>query len=193
MPNKCSAPGCRSNYAGEPYTPVFKLPSGPPELVNLWLRALCREDVRDLKHVFVCSKHFLDEEIQTNFSLLQPDGSYLEVPAKPKLHKEAVPRFLPGCPFHLSSSSDTKHLRFDRSLREQQSIDTAIDENLIQYNQDKELFQFNTLRDLVSKTKHLDMPNHWITWSSDDSSFNLIKPFITNNCLISIRCSLTIT
>ena len=193
MPNKCSAPGCRSNYAGEPYTPVFKLPSGPPELVNLWLRALCREDVRDLKHVFVCSKHFLDEEIQTNYSLLQPDGSYLEVPAKPKLHKEAVPRFLPGCPFHLSSSSDTKHLRFDRSLREQQSIDTAIDESLIQYNQDKELFQFNTLRDLVSKTKHLDMPNHWITWSSDDSSFNLIKPFITNNCLISTRCSLTIT
>ena len=28
MPNKCSAPGCRSNYAGEPYTPVSKLPTG---------------------------------------------------------------------------------------------------------------------------------------------------------------------
>ena len=25
MPNKCSAPDCRSNYDGEPYTPVFKL------------------------------------------------------------------------------------------------------------------------------------------------------------------------
>ena len=37
------------------------------------------------------------------------------------------------------------------------------------------------------------MPNHWIIWSSDDSSFKLIKPSITNNCLISIRCSLTIT
>ena len=143
--------------------------------------------------MFVCSKHFFDEEIQTNFSLLQPDGSYLRVPAKPKLHKEAVPRFLPGCLFHLSSSSDTKHLRFDRSLREQQSIDTSIDESLIQYNQDKEIFQFNTLRDLVSKTKHLIMPDHWLTWSSDDSSFNLIKPSITNNCLISIRCSLTTT
>ena len=26
MPNKCSAPGCHSNYDGESYTPVFKLP-----------------------------------------------------------------------------------------------------------------------------------------------------------------------
>ena len=47
------------------------------------------------------------------YSICQPDGSYLEVPAKRKLHKVAVPRFLPNCPPHLSSSSDTIHLRFD--------------------------------------------------------------------------------
>ena len=34
MPNRCSAPECRINYAGELYTPVFKLPRGPPELVQ---------------------------------------------------------------------------------------------------------------------------------------------------------------
>ncbi|KAI6650086.1 Transposable element P transposase [Oopsacas minuta] len=113
MPNTCSAPGCRSNYAGEPYTPVFKLSNGPPDLVNRWHRALCGEGIRDLKNVFVCSKHFLDEEIQTSFSIHQPDGTYLEVPAKPKLQKDAVPRFLPGCPLHLSSSSDTIPPRFD--------------------------------------------------------------------------------
>ena len=101
MPNRCSAPGCRSNYVGEPYIPVFKLPSGPPELVNRWLRSLCREDIGDLKNVFVCSKHFIDEEIQTSYSICQPNGSYLELPAKPKLHKEAVPIFLPNCPPHL--------------------------------------------------------------------------------------------
>ncbi|KAI6651128.1 Transposable element P transposase [Oopsacas minuta] len=159
MPNRCSAPGCRSNYAGEPYTPVFKLPNGPPDLVNRWHRALCREGIRDLKNVFVCSKHFLDEEIQTSFSIHQPDGTYLEVPAKPKLQKDAVPRFLPGCPLHLSSSSDTIPPRFDRSLREQHLIDTAINESLLQYNQDKELFQITTLEDLVSKTKHSGLPS----------------------------------
>ena len=133
MPNRCSAPGCRRNYVGEPYTPVFKLPSGPPELVNRWLRSLCREDIGDLKNVFVCSKHFPEEEIQTSYSICQPDGSYLKVPAKPKLHKEALPRFLPNCPPHLSSSSDTIHLRFDRSLREHQSVDNSIYRSLIQF------------------------------------------------------------
>ena len=134
MSNRFSAPGCRSNYAGEPYTPVFMLPSGPPELVNSRLRALCREDIRELKNVFLCFKQFLDENIQSSFSILQPDGSYLEVPAKPKLHKEAVSRFLPCCSPHFSSSSDSKQPKFDRSLREQQLIDTAIDQSLIQCN-----------------------------------------------------------
>ena len=169
------------------------MPSGPLELVNLWLRSLCREDIGDLKNVFVCSKHFLDEEIQTSYSILQPDSSYLEVPAQPKLHTEAVPIFLPNCPHHLSSSSDTIHLRFDRSLREQQLVDTAIDVSLIQYNKDKKLFQITTLQDLVYKTKHLDLPNNWLVWSCEDNSFNFIKPSITNNSSISIRCSLTIT
>ena len=116
MPNKCSAPNCRSNYRGEPYTPVFKLPSGPLELVDQWLRALCREDIGDLKSVFVCSKHFLAEDIITSYPVIQSDGSYLEVPTKPKLVKEAVPRFLPDCPPRFSSS--TKQQRFDRALKE---------------------------------------------------------------------------
>ena len=95
------------------------------------LSALCREDVRDLKNVFLCSKHFLDEDIKTSFSILQSDGSYLEVPGKPNLHKRAVPSLLPGYPPHLFSSSDTKQPRFDRSLREQRMIDTAIDKSII--------------------------------------------------------------
>ena len=125
--------------------------------------------------------------------LHQPDGTYLEVPAKPKLQKDVVPRFLPGCPLHLSSSSDTIPPRFDRSLREQHLIDTAINESILQYNQDKELVQITTLEDLVSKAKHSGLPNHWLVWFSDDNSFNLLKPSITNNSLIAIQCSLTIT
>ena len=96
-------PNCRSNYRGEPYTPVFKLPSGPLELVDQWLRALCR-DIGDLKSVFVCSKHFLTEDIITSYPVIQSDGSYLDFPTKPKLVKEAVPRFLPDCPPRFSST-----------------------------------------------------------------------------------------
>ena len=53
MPNRCSAPECRRNYAGERYTPVFKLPRAPPELVKQWLHGLCKERVDDLKNKHV--------------------------------------------------------------------------------------------------------------------------------------------
>ena len=144
MPNKCLAPKYRSNYRGEPYTPVFKLPSGPPgpELVDQSLR---REDIGDLKSVFVCSKHFLDQDIITSYPVLQSDGSYLEVPTKPKLVEERCQDSCPDCPPLFSSS--TKQQRFDRSLKEQELVDTAIDQSLLQYHVDKELFQITTLQD----------------------------------------------
>ena len=52
MPN-CSAPGCRGNYTPEDRVPVFKLPDGPPELRHAWIRALHRDDISDLKMVYV--------------------------------------------------------------------------------------------------------------------------------------------
>ena len=119
MPNKCSAPGCRSNYAGESYTPVFKLPTCPPDLVNQWLRALSREGIEDLKNIYVCAKHFLPEDIETNYSIPQLDGSVLEIQRTiPKLRKNAIPRVLPNCPSYFSSASHSKPQRLDRSARD---------------------------------------------------------------------------
>ena len=51
MPNQYSAPGCRSNYRGEPYTPVFKLPNTPPELREQWLKTLHQVNIENLKHI----------------------------------------------------------------------------------------------------------------------------------------------
>ena len=65
MPNHCSAPGCRSNYRGEPYTPVFKLPTVPQELRTQWLNALHRDNLCDLKNIYVCLHHFHPEDIIT--------------------------------------------------------------------------------------------------------------------------------
>ena len=63
MPN-CSAPSCRGNYTPEDRVPVFKLPDGPPELRHAWIRALHRDDIADIKTVYVCAKHFQKEDIQ---------------------------------------------------------------------------------------------------------------------------------
>ena len=88
------APGCRSNYAGKPYTPVFN-----SRVIHQWLRALSREGVENLKRIYVCANHFLPEDIETKYSIAQPDVSLLEVErANPHLRKDAVPRFLPAAP-----------------------------------------------------------------------------------------------
>ena len=65
MPNHCSAPRCKSNYRGEPYTPVFKLPTAPYELRTQWLNALHRDNIADLSYIYVCMHHFHPKDIIT--------------------------------------------------------------------------------------------------------------------------------
>ena len=55
MPNNCSAPGCRSNYDPTDRIPVFKMPEKPDKLKHAWFRALHRDDIDELKVVYVCS------------------------------------------------------------------------------------------------------------------------------------------
>ena len=69
MTNKCSVPGCRSNYDGEPHTPIFKIPNGPPHIVYQWKRFLHREFIEEIKKIYVCLKHFRDED-KERFSLM---------------------------------------------------------------------------------------------------------------------------
>ena len=88
----CSAPGCRSNYAGEPCTPVFN-----SRVIHQWLRALSRDGIENFHRIYVCADHFLTEDIF--YSIAQPDVSLLDVKrANPLLRKDAVPRFLPAAP-----------------------------------------------------------------------------------------------
>ena len=97
MPNHCSAPVCRSNYRGESYTPVFKLPPAPPQLRIQWLNALHRDDTGDLKSIYVCLNHFNTTDIITVDRVMQA------IRARPRLCQNAVPSILPGCPSYLSS------------------------------------------------------------------------------------------
>ena len=58
VPHNCSAPGCRSNYNLTERIPVFKMPEKPDELKHAWLRSVYRDDIDELKVVYVCSKLF---------------------------------------------------------------------------------------------------------------------------------------
>ena len=62
------------------------MPQKPDELRHAWLRALHRDDIYELKIVYVCSKHFRDNEVETTHKVPNGDGSYREIPrSRPKL------------------------------------------------------------------------------------------------------------
>ena len=170
-----------------------KVPTCPPDLVNQWLRALSREGIEDLKNIYVCAKHFLPEDIETNFSIPQLDGSVLEIQRTiPKLRKNAIPRVLPNCPSYFSSSSHSKPQRLDRSARDDKLFFIAVEQSLGEFRVEEEQYKVTTLQELVSKRKPFDLPKQWTSWSTDATSLHFIKPCIMKNSIF-IACSLTIT
>ena len=103
-----------------------------------------------------------------------------------------MPRFLPCCPPHLSSSIESKPRRFDRAVKEQDLFHTALVQSREQFSLDEKPYQITIIEDLISNVKLLNLPSKWIVWSSDNMSLHFVKPSITDH-LISIRCSLTVT
>ena len=56
------------------------------------LRALHRDDIDELKVVYVYSKHFREDEVETTHKVPKGDGSFREIPRnRPKLKDGAVP------------------------------------------------------------------------------------------------------
>ena len=109
MPNRCSAPRCKSNYDNEAQVPVFRVPLIPDEVRHGWLRSPHRDSLDELKTVYVCSKHFKDGNIEYTHKIPNGDGTYRETPRKClKLKEGAISSILPGCPSYYPSLSGTK-------------------------------------------------------------------------------------
>ena len=77
---------------------------------HAWIRALLREDFGHLKAVYVCLKHFHEEDI-----LSSKRRQNTEIPrAMPMLREGAITSLLPACPSYYSTSSSKKTcLSFD--------------------------------------------------------------------------------
>ena len=127
MPNTCSAPGCKSNYKPEDRIPVFKMPQKPDELRHAWVRALHREGIDDLKTIFVCVKHFREEDIQYTHKVPNGDGTYHEIQRKnPTLKEGTVPACLPGCPTYYSSHPTSKRRRLSFNSKDDELLQQAV-------------------------------------------------------------------
>ena len=71
---------CKSNYDDDERVPVFKMPHNPDQLRRVWIRALHREHIHELKAVYVCSKHFREDEVEITYKVPNGDGTYREMP-----------------------------------------------------------------------------------------------------------------
>lgn len=73
MPKSCVVPGCKSNYYGGEYIPVFSFPTAT-ERRELWIKKIPRENLTITKNSGVCIKHFPDEKILKEIRGTRPDG-----------------------------------------------------------------------------------------------------------------------
>ena len=185
----CSAPGCKGNYTPEEGVPVFNLPEGPPEIRHAWIRALHREDIANLKNVYVSSKHFLKEDIELYHTVPKGDGTFYVVPrGRPKLKPGASP-LLPGCPSYYSSTvSAESNVRLSLDCKEQDFLSQAINLSLKSENIELERF-VGCIQEIKDKLSLVTLPTDCLVWSSTDNCIRLFLPKIDDH-KISVDVSL---
>ena len=191
MPNRCSAPGCRSNYDGEPYTPVFRLPVDK-DIVQEWLQSLHREGINDLKNIFVCAKHFRSEDVITEVDITQPDGSITKIKRRPILRENACPCFLPNCPSYLSSQQvSTKPKRLNLGEKDFSHFSTALHQSHKEFDLEQATFGVKSISDVRTKLIHYELPFDWLVWSPNPTTINFILPSTSGNT-ISIKSYISV-
>ena len=79
MGNKCRVKGCFTNYQNHDNGAVFKLPE-EPAVKQMWIEFLNRNDIEELKSVFICEKHFEEIYLNRNQTRTRLNKSMLPVP-----------------------------------------------------------------------------------------------------------------
>ena len=99
MPTSCSAPGCKCNYKSEDRVTLFKMQQNPDQLRHAWVRALRRDDIDELKAVYVCVKQFRTEDIEYSHKVPNGESTFREISrVNPKLRDDAVQSFYQDVP-----------------------------------------------------------------------------------------------
>ena len=128
----------------------------PPDLSSTvrhaWLRALHREDLGELKTVYLCSKHFREGEIEYTHKVPNGDGTFREIPRNClKLKEDAVPSILPGCPTYYSSHSTTKRSRLSLQSKDDELLSQALTLSLTSQTEENHKFFISNFQDLQDK------------------------------------------
>lgn len=129
MPYKCCVPNCNSNYKSQlnatsstavNHVTVFKFSKG--DLGKEWAKAISRQDWAPTSSSVVCSKHFLDEELELTKVIVDKNKIRREVPKeRPSYKPGAIPRIFPNCPKYLNVTKEKE--RSDPSVRKDKFVE----------------------------------------------------------------------
>lgn len=110
MPDRCAAPGCRSNYdsvRNEGYVQCFQFPKN--DLRAQWIHALKRHNWVPGNRAVVCIKHFHESDLEYTEVFVDKSGFRREFRRKkPVLRKGAIPSRFPNLPSYLSSKPKSR-------------------------------------------------------------------------------------
>ncbi|KAI6653977.1 hypothetical protein LOD99_3153 [Oopsacas minuta] len=112
-------------------------------------RALHREDIEDLKNVFVCSNHFRTEDVITEMDILNLMAHYKKILGDQFYIRTLYLVFFPVVP--------------------------TLEQSLDFHKAEDSKFGVKSLGELKCKPEEFELPSSWVKWFSDDTSINLLK------------------
>ena len=184
MPTSCSAPGCNSNYKSEDRVTLFKMPQKPDQLRHAWVRALRRDDIDELKAVYVCANHFRTEDIEYTHKVPNGDGTFRETPrVNPKLKDDAVPVFVPGCPSYYSQSA-AKRSRRSLDSKDDEFLNQALTLSLRSDAEEKERFKVSCFQEMQDKLPLISLPKAWSLWYPEEHSLIFMRSNLENSSIL---------
>ena len=184
MSTSCSAPGCKSNYKSEDRVTLFKMPQKPDQLKHALVLALRRDDIDELKAVYVCVKHFRTEDIEYSHKVPNGENTFREIPrVNPKLKDDAVPVFLPRCPSHYSQSA-AKRSRRSLDSKDDEFLNQALTLSLRSDAEEKEGFKVSCFQEMQGELSLISLPKTWSLWYPDEHSLIFMRPSLENYSLL---------
>ena len=192
MPNRCSVANCSSNYDGTDYTPVFEMANHwSKELQDEWRRFLHRDDAWELAKVFICSKHFADDDVLLHFDIPMGDGTVEKVSRKPGLRKNAKPINLPNCPSYLQGSSYQPD-RLDRDEIDIRHFRHALELSRAEYIKESGSFFVSNIDDIQLKYPTINLSEKWTYIRSSQTTLHIFKKVLVSGSLLTISHQISI-
>ena len=124
--------------------------------------------------VFICAKHFSDNDVLLHFYIPMGDGTVKKVSRKPGLRKNAKPVNLPNCPSYLQGSSEHPD-RLDRDDIDIRHFHQALELSRAEHKKEGDTFSVSDIDEIQLKYSTLNLSENWMYIRSSQTTLHICK------------------